>query len=273
MFAVIGQKIFQKLCDNLPFRVANGETIGNELVENTHFNTTEDWFVYGTPPRYYSVNNNKLFFWSTSATSDAGAFTTISIVSGKKYIIEAEGFSPFTTSWSVGGSPGSGTVYQSNVIPEGNFKVSLPFTSNLTGYAFLDIFADSNNTAQSYLSKISVREVSTSCKVTPVIIPQGTTYPATTYEISNVSNFMSKGGSLNSCDVSINISCFADGYATTYNQAKAVVEALDLYQVTYSEDGQSYTAKFRFMNLDDEYYKQPEKFYKNLTFNCLIIKN
>jgi len=84
---------------------------------------------------------------------------------------------------------------------------------------------------------------------------------------------MSKGSSLESCDVSVNISCFAEGYGTTYNQAKAVVGALDLYQVTYSEDGQSYTAKFRFMNLDDEYYKQPEIFYKNLTFNCLIIKN
>ena len=89
--------------------------------------------------------------------------------------------------------------------------------------------------------------------VFPVIIPQGTDYPATTYEIANVSNFMSKGSSLASCDVSVNISCFAEGYGTTYNQAKAVVEALDLYQVTYSEDGQSYTAKFRFMNLDDEY--------------------
>ena len=110
-------------------------------------------------------------------------------------------------------------------------------------------------------------------KVFPVIIPQGTTYPATTYEIANVSNFMSKGSSLESCDVSVNISCYAEGYATTYNQAKAVVEALDLYQVTYSEDGQSYTAKVRFMNLEDEYYKQPETFYINLTFNCLIIKN
>jgi hypothetical protein len=84
---------------------------------------------------------------------------------------------------------------------------------------------------------------------------------------------MSKGSSLNSCDVSVNIACFADDYATTYNQAKAVVDALDLYEVSYTEVGQSYTAKFRFENLDDEYFKTPEKFYKNLTFNCLIIKN
>ncbi len=273
MFAVIGQKIFQKLCDNLPFRVANGETIGGELIQNTHLATTQYWFVYNTPPRYYYASNNKIFFYSTDANADAGIFASINIENNKKYIIEAEGFSPFTTTWSIGGSPGSNSVYQSGVIPEGNFKVSLPFTSNSTGYRFLQLFANSNNISQSYLSKISVKEVATSCKVTPVIIPQGTEYPATTYEIANVSNFMSKGGSLNSCDVSINISCFADGYATTYNQAKAVVEALDLYKVTYTEDGQSYTAKFRFINLDDEYYKQPEKFYKNLTFNCLIIKN
>jgi len=110
-------------------------------------------------------------------------------------------------------------------------------------------------------------------KVFPVIIPQGASYPCTTFEIANVSNFLSKGGSLNSCDVSIRIACFADGYLTTYNQAKAVVEALDLFEVTYTEDSVSYTAKFRFTDLDDEYYKLPEKFYKNINFNCLIIKN
>ena len=65
-------------------------------------------------------------------------------------------------------------------------------------------------------------------RVFPVIIPQGVTYPSTTFEITNVSNFMSKGSSLNSCDVSIRIACFADVYLTTYSQAKAVVEALDL---------------------------------------------
>lgn len=112
-----------------------------------------------------------------------------------------------------------------------------------------------------------------SSKVFPVIIPQGVTYPSTTFEIMDVSNFLSKGGSLNSCDVSIRIACFADSYLTTYNQAKAVVEALDMVTVTYTEDSVSYTAKFRFETLDDEYFKNAEKFYKNIIFNCLIIKN
>lgn len=110
-------------------------------------------------------------------------------------------------------------------------------------------------------------------KVFPVIIPQGVVYPATTFEIMNVSNFISKGSSLDSCDVSIRIACFSDDYLTTYNQAKAAVEALDLFEVTYTEDSISYTAKFRFETLDDEYFKSAEKFYKNIIFNCLIIKN
>ena len=110
-------------------------------------------------------------------------------------------------------------------------------------------------------------------KVFPVIIPQGVSYPCSTFEITTVSNFLSKGGSLNSCDVSIRIACFADTYNATYNQAKAAVEALDLYEVTYTEDSVSYTAKFRFLDLDDDYFKTPEKFYKNVNFNCLIIKN
>jgi len=110
-------------------------------------------------------------------------------------------------------------------------------------------------------------------KVFPVIVPQDKIFPCTTYEITNVTNFLSKGSSLNSCDVSIRIACFADSYNTTYNQAKAVVEALDLFEVTYTEDSVSYTAKFRFLDLDDDYFKTPEKFYKNINFNCLIIKN
>ena len=109
-------------------------------------------------------------------------------------------------------------------------------------------------------------------KVFPVIIPQGVSYPCSTFEITNVSNFLSKGGSLNSCDVSIRIACFADTYNATYNQAKAAVEALDLYEVEYAEDGTDYIAKFRFLDLDDDYFKTPEKFYKNVNFNCLIIK-
>ncbi len=110
-------------------------------------------------------------------------------------------------------------------------------------------------------------------KVFPVIIPQGTSYPATTFEIANVDNFITKSSSLLACEVGINISTFADDYATTYNQSKAVVEALDLYSVTYTEDSVSYTATFRFDYLNDDYYKSAEKFYKNLIFNCLITKN
>ena len=110
-------------------------------------------------------------------------------------------------------------------------------------------------------------------KVFPVIIPQGIVYPATTFEIVNVSNFITKGSSLDSSDISIGIACYADDYATTYEQAKEVIASLDLFEVSYTEDSVSYTAKFRFETLDDEYFKGAEKFYKNVIFNCLIIKN
>ena len=115
--------------------------------------------------------------------------------------------------------------------------------------------------------------VNGSNKVFPVIIPQGVAYPSTTFDIVGVSNFMTKATSLDSCEVFLRLACFADSYNTTYNQAKAIVEALDKYSVTYTEDGVSYTASFRFQDLDDGYYKQAEKFYKNINFNCLIIKN
>jgi len=110
-------------------------------------------------------------------------------------------------------------------------------------------------------------------KVFPVIINQTTSYPATIYSIEDVSNFISKGNSLDSCDVVVRVACFADSYATTYNQGKAIVESLDLYSVTYTEDGQSYTAKFNFSSLSDEYHNTAEVYYKDLFFNCLIIKN
>ena len=275
MFAVIGQKIYDKLSSSLSFMSANGDVISSELITNTEFNNAIGWFVIGsTPPNNLFVLNNTLQFNSTDVNSSANVATSVNLVSGGNYILEVQGYSPFTTQCSIGSTPGSASVYQSDVIPLGDFNLSLPFTSNITtNSAFLEIVANSTTNATTRIDSISLKQVSGAIKVFPVIIPQGTGYPATTYEIANVSNFMSKGSSLASCDVSVNISCFADGYGTTYNQAKAVVEALDLYQVTYSEDGQSYTAKFRFMNLDDEYYKQPEKFYKNLTFNCLIIKN
>lgn len=130
---------------------------------------------------------------------------------------------------------------------------------------------------QKIVSRLNSQSAFTSAngtnKVFPVRINQTTSYPATTYEIRDVDNFISKGNSLDSCDVSIGINCFALDYTTTYSQAKAAVEALDLYSVTYTEDGVSYTAKFNFESLSDEYFNTPEVFYKEIIFNCLIIKN
>ena len=110
-------------------------------------------------------------------------------------------------------------------------------------------------------------------RVFPVRIPQTQKYPCTTYEINNVDNFIAKSSSLDSCNVDITISTFAESYTTTYSQAKTCVEALDLFSITYTEDGQSYTAKFNFETLSDEYHNNAEVFYKNINFNCLIIKN
>ena len=130
---------------------------------------------------------------------------------------------------------------------------------------------------QKIVSRLNSQSAFTSAngtnKVFPVRINQTTSYPATTYEIRDVDNFISKGNSLDSCDISIGINCFAIDYATTYSQAKAAVEALDLYSVTYTEDSVSYTAKFNFESLSDEYFNTPEVFYKEIIFNCLIIKN
>mgnify|MGYP003132175243 FL=1 len=110
-------------------------------------------------------------------------------------------------------------------------------------------------------------------KVFPVRVSQDAPYPATTYEIRDVDNFLSKDSSLKSCNVRIGINCFATDYTTTYSQAKAVIESLDLYSITYTEDSVSYTAKFNFDSLSDEYFNTPEVFYKEIIFNCLIYKN
>lgn len=110
-------------------------------------------------------------------------------------------------------------------------------------------------------------------KVFPVRVSQEAQYPATTYEIRDVDNFLSKDSSLKSCNVRIGINCFATDYTTTYSQAKAVIESLDLYSITYTEDSVSYTAKFNFDSLSDEYFNTPEVFYKEIIFNCLIYKN
>jgi len=115
--------------------------------------------------------------------------------------------------------------------------------------------------------------VNGSNKVFPVIMNQTASYPATTYRIEDVDNFIAKGSSLDSCNVSIRISCLSPIYSTTYEQSKAVVNALDLYKVLYTEGTQSYTAKFNFSSLTDEYHETAEVYYKDIMFNCLIIKN
>ena len=272
MFAVIGQKINDRLKSNANFVNANGKTLGSELISNNTWNDTTGWATQTSPPRSISVENNNLKV-STLAGLESLAYTAISVEEGKSYFCEYSYNSSYATSVDVGTFATSSSIHEGVHNSAGTGTTSFSFTANSTSTYYLSFWNHSTaNGSFGLLTAVSVKEI-TGAKVFPVIIPQGTGYPATTYEIANVSNFMSKGSSLESCDVSVNISCFAEGYGTTYNQAKAVVEALDLYQVTYSEDGQSYTAKFRFMNLDDEYYKQPEKFYKNLTFNCLIIKN
>jgi hypothetical protein len=88
-------------------------------------------------------------------------------------------------------------------------------------------------------------------KVFPVRIPQTITYPCTVYEITNVTNFISKGSSLDSCNVDITISTFAESYATTYNQAKACVESLDLFSVilTFKSIIYGNSKCFRFIGL------------------------
>ncbi len=275
MFAIIGQKITDRLNSNSDFVDANGVTLGSELISNNTWDNVTGWFYYPpTAPIDLIAVDNTLKVKTGGSGYEANAGTILSVQEGKTYFCQYSYNSSYQTKVDIGTSVlNRDNIRQGESYSAGTGTVSFTFTATSTTSYFLTFINESTATDSfGLLTAVSVKEI-TKGKVFPVIIPQGTGYPATTYEIANVSNFMSKGSSLASCDVSVNISCFADGYGTTYNQAKAVVEALDLYQVTYSEDGQSYTAKFRFMNLDDEYYKQPEKFYKNLTFNCLIIKN
>lgn len=275
MFAVIGQKINDRLKGNANFVNANGKTLGSELISNNTWNDTTGWFKFpsNAPIELIAVDNT-LKVKTGGSGYEANAGILISVQEGKTYFCQYSYNSSYQTKVDIGESVlNRDNIRQGESYSAGTGTVTFTFTATSTASYVLTFINESTDTNSfGILTAVSVKET-TGAKVFPVIIPQGTSYPATTYEIANVSNFMSKGSSLESCDVSVNISCFADGYGTTYNQAKAVVEALDLYQVTYIEDGQSYTAKFRFMNLDDEYYKQPEKFYKNLTFNCLIIKN
>jgi len=275
MFAVIGQKIYEKLRISFDFLESQGEYLGPEVVTNTApFDSTNGWFSTPSPPRYVTAQGGVLAFQSVDSNTSSMLSTAIYLNAGATYVCEYSLESPFSNQVMIGSVPYSTSIYGGEVKPSGDIKDSFRFTSsNTPGYFFLTFVAESNTSAATILKSVSIKAVDTTTKVFPVIIPQEVDYPATTYEIMNVSNFMAKSSSLASCDVTIRISCFADSYITTYDQAKAVVEALDLYQVTYTEDGQSYTAKFRFINLDDEYYKNAEKFYKNITFDCLIIKN
>jgi len=277
MFAVIGKKIFDRLAGSFVFNVANGSIFGSEEITNGQFESNiNGWNVSPSPPRgksWDSVNQALVISTLGGSNNYASGYTAIYIETGKNYICEYSYNSQYETSVDIGSNYNTNNIYEGVKNAAGTGVASFVFSATTTGFVFLHFNNWSEvQYSEGRLNYITLKEV-TNLGVFPVIIPQGSEYPATTYEIRNVSNFMSKGSSLNSCDVSVNIACFADDYATTYNQAKAVVDALDLYEVSYTEVGQSYTAKFRFENLDDEYFKTPEKFYKNLTFNCLIIKN
>jgi hypothetical protein len=113
-------------------------------------------------------------------------------------------------------------------------------------------------------------------KIFPVKVKEFATYPCATYQIIGVDNFITKSNSLNTSNLTLGINCYAENYAATSSLAKAVIEALDYYQTQYSEvgvGGNTYTIKFHFDNLSDEFYDTPEVYYKEIIFNCLIIKN
>lgn len=278
MFAVIGQKIVDRLSSWGNFVRVNGQA-GSELIPNPDFETgISNWTTGPTPPRFLFYDSaQKAMTVDTQGVLFAEANTLIQLTQGKKYAVSYTYSSIHSVSAKIIYDNVASPVYEETK-PASTHAVtsSFVFTATATAYhTFTFVNNSSAPSADGTLYSASVKEVVTdgSEKVFPVIIPQGTNYPAVTYEISNVSNFMSKGSSLNSCNLSVRIACFADGYGTTYNQAKAIVEALDLYSVSYTEDGQSYTAKFRFIDLDDEYFKNAEKFYKNINFDCLIIKS
>lgn len=274
MFAVIGQKIYDRLGSSLDFRLAQQEFVGAEVISNTEpFTSTSGWFTNPSPPRYVSASGGNLVFQSTDSTVDSMLSTSIYLIGGTDYVCEYNLESEFTNQVMIGTVPYSTSIYGGPIEQSGDIKRTFRFTPAYNGYFFLTFIAFSNTPLASILKSVTIRPIGDKLKVSPVVIPQGATYPFTTYEIDNVDNFLTKTKSLLSCDLSIRIACFADLYKTTYLQSKAVVEALDYYSVTYTEDGVSYTAKFRFDSLSDDYYKQPEKFYKNLIFNCLITKN
>lgn len=273
MFAVIGKKIVDKLNSSTDFQSANNSN-KPEVIPNVAFVNTQFWNANGSAS-IGALNSRLILSNPVGVTAVPICYVAIQLVKDREYICN---FTYTSTSHPVSVSIGTTAIghelYEGYPNEAGSTKsVTFTFTATTTGTHYFNYRIEAQaEDIEAQLYNLSLKEVGDK-KVFPVIIPQEVDYPATTYEIMNVSNFMAKSSSLSSCDVTIRISCFADSYTTTYDQAKAVVEALDLYQVTYTEDGQSYTAKFRFINLDDEYYKNAEKFYKNITFDCLIIKN
>jgi len=285
MFAVIGKKIVDRLNGNAAFNVANDSGKSQELFNATFpLSNTYSWNSVDPPTEVSITSEGNLFVQGGIHPLDVGnPIVSSGFVAdaNKEYIVTIKYSAPFyPIRVNVGTTTYGSEVLQGEWLPttaqEEYITYSFTFKSGQYGnirYVNFELDQDEPGTNRQFvLSFASVKEIGDK-KVFPVIIPQEVDYPAVTYEITNVTNFMSKGASLNSCNLSVRLACFADSYGTTYNQAKAIVEALDLYSVTYTEDGQSYTAKFRFIDLDDDYYKNAEKFYKNINFDCLIIKN
>jgi hypothetical protein len=280
MFAVIGKKIFDKLSTSVAFQQAQG-VLGDSLLsgDNSTFDSSVgDWFhANPQPPRFvfHDTTEKALKVQTQGGSTAIGCYAFTDLSASTTYRITYTYKSDYETNWFIEDFGGTEIATQSNVAA-GEGTTYFEFTTASTGSIYRICFQNNSTDAHSYgfLKEVQVTTTTgENTKVFPVIIPQGTAYPATIFEIANVDNFITKSSSLASCDVSLRIACFADDYNTTYNQSKAVVEALDYYSVTYTEDGVSYTAKFRFVSLDDDYYKLPEKFYKNLIFNCLITKN
>jgi len=61
MFAIIGQKINDRLKGNADFVNANGKTLGSELISNNTWDNTTGWLKYPpAAPIVLSVVNNTL---------------------------------------------------------------------------------------------------------------------------------------------------------------------------------------------------------------------
>lgn len=280
MFAVIGKKIFDKLNSAVALGKAQG-VLGDAMLsgDDSTFDSSLGNWTHATPqpPRYvfWDEDEKALKVQTQGGSTAIGCYIFTDLSASTTYRITYTYKSDYETNWFVEDFGGTAIATQSNVAA-GEGTAYFEFTTPISGSIYRICFQNNSTEPNSngFLKEVQVTTTTgSSPKIFPVIIPQGTAYPATTFEIANVDNFITKSSSLESCDVSLRIACFADDYNTTYNQSKAVVEALDYYSVTYTEDGVSYTAKFRFVSLDDDYYKLPEKFYKNLIFNCLITKN